>query len=426
LTAHRVKYYLLAGVLAMALVGGHWGMIFDPLVLLYRTTTVALFPAAQWAVEEGSTAIYQHQPDHGFFRPGIVTEPVYDFLRLHVFTVPKQAFLGSGLVAGLLIVTLALNAYRPRFWCRYVCPLGALLGLAAWRPLLRRTVRQSSCNQCDLCGRTCQGAVAAAPGSGWMASECLGCFNCSGSCPKGALQFQWVLPWRRSAGGQSLDLSKRAVLGGAVAGVAALALLRATPQGRGRTFHPRLIRPPGARAEPAFIERCTACGLCMKGCPTGGLQPAWTEAGLEGLWTPRLVPAIGHCDFNCTLCGRLCPTQAIQPLSVEEKQQTKIGLASFDTSRCIPYAYGRDCMVCEEHCPVADKAIYFVEIEVQDHDGRKTTIKQPRIDPKRCIGCGQCENVCVLKDRPAVRVFSANESRHPENQPMLADDAYGG
>ena len=129
---------------------------------------------------------------------------------------------------------------------------------------------------------------------------------------------------------------------------------------------------------------------------------------------------------TATLCGQVCPTEAIRPLPVEEKQQTKIGLASFDTIRCIPYAYGRDCMVCEEHCPVADKAIYFVEVEVQDHDGRKSTIKQPRIDPKRCIGCGQCENVCVLKDRPAVRVFSANESRNPDNQPMLADDAYGG
>ena len=43
-TAHRVKYYLLAGLLAMALVGGHWGTIFDPLVLLYRTDDRGPFP----------------------------------------------------------------------------------------------------------------------------------------------------------------------------------------------------------------------------------------------------------------------------------------------------------------------------------------------------------------------------------------------
>ena len=39
------KYYLLVGLLAMAALGGHWVCIFDPLVLLYRTTTTALLPA---------------------------------------------------------------------------------------------------------------------------------------------------------------------------------------------------------------------------------------------------------------------------------------------------------------------------------------------------------------------------------------------
>ena len=57
------------------------------------------------------------------------------------------------------------------------------------------------------------------------------------------------------------------------------------------------------------------------------------------------------------------------------------------------------------------RRIEGVEVEVQDHDGQKTTIKQPRIDPTRCIGFGQCANVCVFKDSPAVRVSSANESR---------------
>jgi formate hydrogenlyase subunit 6/NADH:ubiquinone oxidoreductase subunit I len=218
-----------------------------------------------------------------------------------------------------------------------------------------------------------------------------------------------------------LDLSRRATLLGALGGLAMLGFLRATPLGRRRSYSPALIRPPGSREESAFLARCTACGMCMKVCRTGGLQPAWTEAGLEGLWTPRLVPQIGHCDYNCNLCGQVCPTAAIQPLDLETKHQTKIGLASFDTSRCIPYAYGRDCGVCEEHCPIHDKAIYYVEVEVQDHDGVKRTVKQPRIDPTRCIGCGQCENVCVYRDRPAVRVASANETRHPDNQPILPD-----
>jgi ferredoxin len=158
----------------------------------------------------------------------------------------------------------------------------------------------------------------------------------------------------------------------------------------------------------------------MKVCPQGALQPCITEAGLEGLWTPRLVPRLGYCEYTCNLCGQACPTAAIQPLRLEEKQKTRIGLASFDTTRCIPYAYGRDCMVCEEHCPIPDKAIYFVETDVTHRDGSVRKIKQPRVDPEKCTGCGICENVCPFKDGPAIRVFSANESRHPENTPILA------
>lgn len=413
------KYYLLVAFLAMAVFGGHWVTIFDPLVLLYRTTTTVLLPGFQWAVEEGSTAVYQADPGIGPLRLTRVTEPVYAFLRDNVFVTADQAFLGTGLIVTLFVVTLALDGYRRRFWCRYLCPLGALLGLFAWRPVLRRTTQQQTCNQCDLCGMSCHGAAAGAPGEQWKASECLGCLNCTDSCSPQSLSFRWAGPWKKEPTAQRLGLSRRAAMGAAVGGVVGLALMRANPQSRGRKFHPRLIRPPGARPERQFLQRCTACGLCMKICPTGGLQPALTEAGLEGLWTPRLVPKIGYCDYTCNLCGQVCPTGAIEPLTLEAKNQTKIGLACFDTSRCIPYAYGRECIVCEEHCPVPDKAIYAVEVEVQDHEGNVKIIKQPRVDPDRCTGCGICENKCIFTDRPAIRVFSANEARNPANQPIL-------
>jgi formate hydrogenlyase subunit 6/NADH:ubiquinone oxidoreductase subunit I len=157
----------------------------------------------------------------------------------------------------------------------------------------------------------------------------------------------------------------------------------------------------------------------MKVCPTGGLQPTLTEAGFEGLWTPMLVPQIGYCDYMCNLCGQVCPTEAIEPLKLEDKHATRIGLASFDVTRCIPYAYGRNCMVCEEHCPIPDKAIYCLDVEFQDRNGEKKTIKQPHVDAEKCIGCGICEHVCPYKDRPAIRVNSANESRNTDNQPIL-------
>lgn len=420
----RAKYYLLAGFLLMALFGGHFVCLFDPLVILYRSTTAVLLPMAQWGVEEGSTAIYQADPGWGPVRLTKATEPAYAFLRDHVFVAPKQTFLGVLGIGALLLVLLLANGYRRRFWCRYLCPLGALLGLLSWRPLWQRKVDAEHCRACDLCGQRCHGAAAEGPGRDWKPAECLGCMNCLEACGRGSLSFGLVRPWRRRPSGARLGLSRRSMLGAALGGVIGLGFLRANRLSRGPRFHPRLIRPPGALPELEFLRRCTACGMCIKICPTGGLQPAVGLAGLEGLWTPYLVPSIGHCEYSCNLCGQICPTGAIQPLPVAEKQQVKIGLAAFDTTRCLPYAYGRECMVCEEHCPVPDKAIYFLPAEVADRDGNPMTIKQPHVDEDLCIGCGRCENVCVFTDQPAIRVFSANEQRNPHNQPILPSEDF--
>ncbi len=449
------KYYILAGGLSMALFGSVWIVAFDPLVLLYRSITTVGIPPVQWAVETGSKAIYDADPRVGLvwvsmgppelpdvqtdgealeggearpqgFELTRVSEPAYEWFRDKFRVTENQAFLGSGLLAGVFVGILAANAWRRRFWCRYLCPLGAFLGCLSWRPLLRRKVKAQECNQCDLCGMACHGAAAASPGSDWKPAECLGCLNCTASCNRQGLAFRWTLPWRRKEKGEKLDVSRRGMLAAAIGGLVTLAWFRSTPQARGSIYHPDLIRPPGSLPEKEFLARCLSCGMCMKVCPTGGLHPTIGQAGLEGLWTPRLVPRIGHCDYECTLCGQVCPTGAIELLTPEEKHEVKIGLAAFDTARCIPYAYGRGCMVCEEHCPVPTKAIYYVQVEVEVRDGRRVQLKQPRVDPDLCIGCGVCESVCPLKDRPGIRVFSANETRNPANQPILpGDDASG-
>jgi MauM/NapG family ferredoxin protein len=421
----RGKYYVLAGMIAAALFGAHWITIFDPIVLLYRTLTTGIFPLVQWGVEEASTAIYQADPGIGPVRLVKVTDPIYFFFRDRIRTVEKQAFLVSGSILGFFVLIVALNAWRRRWWCRYLCPLGALLGVLAWRPWLRRAVNSEACNRCELCGMNCHGSAAAAGGEKWRPSECFGCFNCTEACRREALGFRWEWPWKKDPQVAGIDLSRRGLLASAVGGVVFFGMLRARPQGRGKVYNPELIRPPGARPEPEFLARCTGCGLCMKICPTGGLQPCLFEAGLEGIWTPRLVPKIGFCSYDCNRCGLVCPTEAIQPMSLDEKRQVRMGLATFDTTRCIPYAYGRDCMVCEEHCPIPEKAIYFLEVEVVTRDGEIRRIKQPHVDPNKCIGCGVCENVCVFRDRPAIRVTSANESRHPANQPVPPwEDSY--
>lgn len=423
------KYFILVALIVLAVFGVQWLTLFDPIAILYRTTTTALWPAFQWGVEDSTTAVYQWDPAVGGWHLTKVTEPAYKFLRDRTFVVSQQAFVGTTLILGFFAVIVALNFFRRRFWCRYICPLGGLLGLLAWRPWLTRKTDAEKCNQCDLCGMTCHGAASSAAGTGWKPQECFGCLNCTDACVQKGLHFTLQAPWQRRSGQETVDLTRRGLLGAAGSGLAALLFFKITPAARGRTYNPALVRPPGARPEDDFLARCIACGACMKICPTGGLQPAVTEAGLAGLWTPVLDFHLGYCEYECNRCGEVCPTEAITPLLLDVKKKTKLGLASFDVTRCLPYAYNRDCMVCEEHCPVPDKAIYFLPVEVTLRDGSTATVNRPHVDPDKCIGCGNCEHVCPFKDRPAIRVTSANETRHPKNQPMLpgfnANSPYG-
>ncbi len=239
--------------------------------------------------------------------------------------------------------------------------------------------------------------------------------------------FGWLANFVRPLRAERLDLGRRQVLAVGLTGLAGGLLFHTHPLSGRRTFNPALIRPPGALGEDEFLNKCVRCGECMRVCPTNAIHPTWFEAGLEGVWSPVLKFNIGFCEFECTLCTQVCPTKAIKELSVEEKQKTKIGLAFFDKNRCLPYAFAKTCIVCEEHCPTPKKAIWFEEAQVRDHAGQVVTVKQPRIDADLCIGCGICEEKCPIKDKPGVYVTSAGETRHPENQILLPSASpYGG
>ena len=111
------------------------------------------------------------------------------------------------------------------------------------------------------------------------------------------------------------------------------------------------------------------CGECVRVCPTQGLQPSLFEGGLQNLFTPRLVPRLGQCSYTCSACIQVCPTGAIPPISLEEKQTIPIGLASINTDRCLAWGYDTICSVCEEICPLAEKAIRLEDAQAVDIDG---------------------------------------------------------
>ncbi|MFC1544543.1 4Fe-4S dicluster domain-containing protein [Gemmatimonadota bacterium] len=417
-----VAFFLIASALGLQIVG-----FLDPFSVLIRSFALAVNPVFNFLAR----ALLYPLLTLDWPWLNAIVEPMFTFLRRYVLSF-EQPYFYQGLFIGLLFVAIAvLNQVRRRFWCRFLCPLGALLGLLGRFSFLKLVVNKETCTSCMLCNRNCEGACEPHSTESWVRAECLPCWNCVEACPHGSISLGLGLPGRKDA---SVDLSKRAVLASAGTAVGALALMRIDPRklapssrvssGRDSKKHnPLLIRPPGAVDEEEFLKRCIKCGECMKVCIKNAIHPTLMEAGLEGLWTPYLKMQLGYCEFNCTLCGQVCPTGAIEKLTTEAKHVNRIGLAFFDRNRCIPFSLGRNCIVCEEVCPTPKKAIYFEEVEVTDRDGKRQVIKQPVIDPHLCIGCGICEYVCPLVDKPGVYCTSIGESRSSSNQLLL--DVYG-
>ena len=404
----RLKYLILFGLLASSFFTFQAAGLLDPLSLLIRSFALSLYPAFNHAVSALFDTLYAVQLP--FLT--VASEGVYDLLKRTLLSFRPPQFNQAFLLGVLFLGVLGLSLIERRFWCRYLCPLGALLGLLARRAVLNRSVSEG-CDGCGACASVCPAGAGPDTKEGWKGSECIACMNCDDLCPTGAVRFGFS-----AKKGKGIDLGRRRVIASLAAGAAAVPLVRVTPLARAGAADPTLIRPPGALPEPDFLRRCVKCGECMKVCLTGGLQPALFEGGLEGLWTPLLVPRIGCCEYRCTLCGQVCPTGAIEKLGLEEKAKVKIGLAMIDPGRCLPYAHGIPCSVCEEVCPTPRKAIRLEEA-AGTREGQEVALRRPRVDLERCIGCGICETKCPVLGRPAIAVTSLGESRSKDNRLLL-------
>ncbi|HTS18811.1 MAG TPA: 4Fe-4S binding protein [Verrucomicrobiae bacterium] len=318
----------------------------DPIPLIHRSVNLVLLPIADRALGALSTS--------------------------------PRFYVGAWIIGAVFLAAILLNFVIPRFYCRFVCPLGALFGVLSEPALWRVGKREGQCTNCELCENNCEGACE--PFEKIRTSECLLCMNCLDACQQTRMTYSTV----RSAAGEvsGPDLSRRGFIISAVSGVAAVPMMRLSGL-LGANWQPRLVRPPGALNEAEFLERCIKCDQCMRVCPTNVIQPAMAEAGLEGVWTPVLNFRAGTsgCQLNCVACGHICPTAAIRPLTLDEKLgrnqfasagPIRTGLAFVDRSRCLPWAMEKPCIVCQENCPVSPKAIYLREEFVTVRDGTLT------------------------------------------------------
>jgi len=125
-----------------------------------------------------------------------------------------QAFLASpyGLVADVKMlyffrdlsataaITLAalalLSIFYQNFWCRYLCPYGALMGLAALFSPARIRRDTERCVDCAACAKACPAQLPVDKLITVKSAECMACLECVTACPTNqALDLE--LPRRR-------------------------------------------------------------------------------------------------------------------------------------------------------------------------------------------------------------------------------------
>jgi ferredoxin len=385
----HLKYYLLAAVLGAALFGLLLSGFLAAIPLVTRAMAFLLKPL-ETGLERG-----WHQ-------------------------IPAMTA-GQAVSVGLFALVLLVGLVKPRFWCKYVCPTGALFSVANVFRLTQRKVK-SSCIHCTRCVQACPFDAIKADFT-TRTADCTFCQTCGGVCPVGAIDFvgrfsggdlkpadkSFVVPpsgGRRPAEAGTTNVGRRGFLAsgiglasGALAGAAVAMLSSAARRGASAASLAPLVRPPGSVPEPHFTSLCVRCGECLQACPNDVLQPVGLQRGIEDAWTPQVVADWSGCEPSCNNCGQVCPTGAIRAIPLEEKRVARMGLAVVDPATCLPYAGREDCRLCVDECAASGyDAIEFVRVGTQTDDAgtpiEDSGFLAPVVLEEKCVGCGLCQTRC--------------------------------
>ena len=190
----KIKYVLLSAVVVSALLGNLTLLILDPLTLLFRTFTTAVLPATDQIIIAIETGLYQVP---------IFSGPISSFDQwIRPVLLPQYPlyFRDTLLFISIFLIVIGLNLFASRFWCRYLCPLGGMLGLLSRIALFRREVTEP-CKGCALCTAACPtGTINPEKNYASDPAECTMCMECLETCPRSMISFYTWFFLRSRAG----------------------------------------------------------------------------------------------------------------------------------------------------------------------------------------------------------------------------------
>jgi ferredoxin-type protein NapG len=128
----------------------------------------------------------------------------------------------------------------------------------------------------------------------------------------------------------------------------------------------------------------------MDACPSGSIQLAGPDQE-AALGTPFVDASQVGCTL-CLECTLTCPSGALLPL--EKKENVRMGIAIVDERTCVSHNGTGVCGACHTACPFRNQAIT---------QGLRNA---PTVNEEFCVGCGLCEEACILKGTKAIRVES--------------------
>ena len=383
----KIKYLILVFLIGSALFGVSFVYFASPLSLITRFYGLVLFPVIS------------------FLSSGILdlVRPLGDMLDISSISfaqIRTIRFATQFFILFFFIIIFSMVKFSSRFWCRYLCPSGALLAFFSRAPMIRRQV-SDQCNQCGKCVRKCpMSAIENDIAENTFYSECIVCRTCEEQCPEKAISFG-IFKAGNNVNLRTFSPERRKLVstgligaGTAVMSLTGLNSLYGKP-GEGQVGAKGLVRPPGAVQETNFLSRCARCGECMTACPTNTLQPIWFIAGFPAMFSPAITPRRGFCDPQCHECGKVCPTDAIRHTGKADRIWAKAGTANIIRQKCLAWEFKKSCMVCDEVCPY--DAIEFLK----EKDNK---VPVPHVIENKCAGCGYCEHFCPVQNQAAIVV----------------------